>query len=247
MQNAERINAIWKNSEQQGSALLVLLALAWYADDTGRAWPRVASLARRTRLSIRHLRRILRRLEAARELVVEPMPDDRRRHAYRLVVQPAAPAGGAPRRKALPPPPGPLAATGFREEPPSFRQAERLRRLAAALPEELPGAAAWRRRILALSGSPGEVEDHLVAFDAELLRDAEAALDPEDARRLRRQVADAVDGLLRSTTVRLPASEAPRQRHRFHTEKLREHWGLPELSLFSPAAEGLAAARPPPP
>lgn len=64
-------SAVWANSEQKGSALLVLLALADYANDEGVCWPSVASLQKRSRLSRRSVQLQLRRLEAAGE--IEPV------------------------------------------------------------------------------------------------------------------------------------------------------------------------------
>jgi hypothetical protein len=55
----------WERAPVDGGALLVLLALCDYANDTGTAWPAVGSLARRARLSTRQARTILRRLELA--------------------------------------------------------------------------------------------------------------------------------------------------------------------------------------
>ena len=60
---------IWEHSRQQGSALLVLLAIAdWARDDGSHAFPTVAMLARKTRLSARSVQRILRSVEEAGEL-----------------------------------------------------------------------------------------------------------------------------------------------------------------------------------
>ncbi len=75
---------VWKRSRQSGSALLLLLALADYADDAALAWPRVETLAAKARLRERHARRLLRQLEEAGEISIEVDPDDRRRRVYRL-------------------------------------------------------------------------------------------------------------------------------------------------------------------
>jgi hypothetical protein len=42
---------VWQHSEASGNDLLLLLALADIADDTGKCWPSVAHLAEKTRLS----------------------------------------------------------------------------------------------------------------------------------------------------------------------------------------------------
>ena len=54
------ISAVWERSKQHGGYLLVLLALADFADDQGCAWPSVATLSRKARLSERQTRRALR-------------------------------------------------------------------------------------------------------------------------------------------------------------------------------------------
>lgn len=64
----DALTAVWKHSEQKGGDLLVLLALADYADDMDCVWPSVETLASKARLTSRHIRRILRRLESAGEI-----------------------------------------------------------------------------------------------------------------------------------------------------------------------------------
>jgi hypothetical protein len=50
------INRAWENSAAQGSDLLVLLALADFADERGKAWPSNATLARKARVCERQVR-----------------------------------------------------------------------------------------------------------------------------------------------------------------------------------------------
>lgn len=55
---------VWEHSEEEGGALLVLLALAdWANDDGSRIFPSIASAAKKSRLSERQVQRILRLLE----------------------------------------------------------------------------------------------------------------------------------------------------------------------------------------
>jgi hypothetical protein len=67
---------VWQGSRQRSGKLLALLALADHADDQGKAWPGVPLLARKTRLSERHIRRCLNQLVASGDLEVlgEPAP-----------------------------------------------------------------------------------------------------------------------------------------------------------------------------
>lgn len=65
------ITAIWDEKHLAGSDLLVALALADWADDNGRCYPSIASVASKSRLSRSQAQRVLRRLEEAGHLVVE--------------------------------------------------------------------------------------------------------------------------------------------------------------------------------
>lgn len=55
---------VWDDADCDGSELLVLLALADYADDDGWCYPSLPAIARKTRMSERHVRSQLRKLEA---------------------------------------------------------------------------------------------------------------------------------------------------------------------------------------
>lgn len=66
------MNRVWEYSAVGGSELLVLLAIADHAhDDGGGAWPSVPTLARKCKLSDRHVRRVIRALEDSGEIAVE--------------------------------------------------------------------------------------------------------------------------------------------------------------------------------
>ena len=57
------MSAVWEHAPAEGGKLLVLLALADHANESGLCWPSLPSLAKKARLSQRHVRRILRELE----------------------------------------------------------------------------------------------------------------------------------------------------------------------------------------
>lgn len=63
---------VWDYSRQSGSSLLVLLALADFANDQGTCWPSVSTVADKARISERHAQRILRELVQSGELVCLP-------------------------------------------------------------------------------------------------------------------------------------------------------------------------------
>jgi len=64
------MNRVWENSSASGGELLVLLAIADHANDRGSAWPGIDSLARKSRLTTRHVTRCLNNLAAAGELQI---------------------------------------------------------------------------------------------------------------------------------------------------------------------------------
>ena len=61
---------VWDDSSQKGGALLLLLAIADFADDAGYAFPAETTLASKIRMSPRHTRRMIAGLEQVRELFV---------------------------------------------------------------------------------------------------------------------------------------------------------------------------------
>lgn len=62
------MSRVWEHSGQRGGALLILLALADFADDDGYAWPAVPTLATKARMTERNARYALRSLEADGEI-----------------------------------------------------------------------------------------------------------------------------------------------------------------------------------
>ena len=61
---------VWALSKQSGTGLLMLLAIADFADDDGNAYPSVGTLAAKCRMSDRNANHILAALQAAGELEV---------------------------------------------------------------------------------------------------------------------------------------------------------------------------------
>ncbi len=54
---------VWQTSQEHGTSLLMLLALADYANDSGKCWPGVKALAQKCRISERNARFLIRQLE----------------------------------------------------------------------------------------------------------------------------------------------------------------------------------------
>jgi len=60
----------WEKSQQRGSYLLTVLALADLSNDDGWCWPSVEHLASKVRVKPRQMFNILQKLSAAKEVVV---------------------------------------------------------------------------------------------------------------------------------------------------------------------------------
>lgn len=121
-----------------------------------------------------------------------------------------------------------LQGPGRREIDPELPVAERLQALAASLPDDLPAAAGWRQRVLALAGPAEEVEAALQQLDGELMAAVEARLAAEERERLGAEVEAIVDGL----RDRFPDDELAALRGRLFRQRLRRTRELPVLTLF---------------
>ncbi len=78
---------VWDNSPTAGTERLVLLAIADTADDNGgNAWPSIPTLARKTRLDVRTVQRVIRRLVGADQLRVDTAAGRAGTNVYTLVL-----------------------------------------------------------------------------------------------------------------------------------------------------------------
>jgi len=77
---------VWQSSRHRSGNRLVMLAIADHADDEGKAWPGIPLLARKARLSERHIRRCLNELLMSGELEIlaEPAPSGGKWYQIRL-------------------------------------------------------------------------------------------------------------------------------------------------------------------
>jgi hypothetical protein len=78
------MSAVWSDAPYEGGILLVLLALADYANDEGECWPRVDSIAAKARLTQRQTHNILRQLKADGVLTVHSGGGRGRSSHYKL-------------------------------------------------------------------------------------------------------------------------------------------------------------------
>ena len=77
---------LWRNSTAKGSELLLLLAIADWADDNGKAWPSVDTLSQKTRLSKRQTQSIVRQLEADKLLITHPNQGPNGVNIYQIIM-----------------------------------------------------------------------------------------------------------------------------------------------------------------
>ena len=61
---------VWEESQHGGTELLMLLAIADFANDGGEAWPSVGTLAKKLRVTPRHAKNLLKTLRDSGELIV---------------------------------------------------------------------------------------------------------------------------------------------------------------------------------
>jgi hypothetical protein len=78
--------AVWQGSQHGGSALLMMLAIADFADDKGQAYPSVSTLAEKTRMKSRNANYLLRELQGSGELVIKIGAGPRGTNLYRIAL-----------------------------------------------------------------------------------------------------------------------------------------------------------------
>lgn len=82
------MSQVWANSRHKGSALIMLLAIADFADDDGYAYPAVETLASKSRMSERNTRYVLETLTRSGELLVEHGTGPKGCNRYRVQISP---------------------------------------------------------------------------------------------------------------------------------------------------------------
>jgi len=78
------MSLVWDHSPYFGGTLLVLLALADWADDAGYCWPKIAAIARKARLTERQVHNILSQLTTDNMISVERGGGRGKSNRYRL-------------------------------------------------------------------------------------------------------------------------------------------------------------------
>jgi hypothetical protein len=93
---------VWEHSRHAGTDLLMLLAIADFADDDGNAYPAVHTLANKCRMKPRNATYILRALEASGELQVLLNKGPKGANRYRIVLEALGVQGVAPLQSIAP-------------------------------------------------------------------------------------------------------------------------------------------------
>jgi len=81
------MSAVWDDASYEGGTLLVLLALADWANDEGYCWPSVGAIAKKVRLSTRQVHRILKQFEDEDVIAIERGGGRSVSNRYRLNMQ----------------------------------------------------------------------------------------------------------------------------------------------------------------
>lgn len=80
------ISRVWDYSAQKGNDLLMLLAIADFADDDGNAYPAVSTLATKCRMKPRNANLILAAIKASGELEVRQNEGPNGTNRYRIIL-----------------------------------------------------------------------------------------------------------------------------------------------------------------
>lgn len=90
----EALTAVWKHSPARGGKLLVMLALADYADEHGWSYPSVGTLAKKARLSVRAVQFAIRTLVEEGQLKIDEGGGPMGVNRYQVVMQGGADSAG---------------------------------------------------------------------------------------------------------------------------------------------------------
>ncbi len=91
---------VWDNSPYEGKALLIHLALADFANDSGECWPSQNTLAKKSRCSVRHVRDVVHEMEKDGLVEIVSVSTGYDSHRYKLIARNSVP----PRNSTTPTP-----------------------------------------------------------------------------------------------------------------------------------------------
>lgn len=94
---------VWAESVHSGTDLLMMLAIADFADDDGNAYPSVGTLAQKCRTTPRHVNRILAVLRESGELEIRLNEGPKGTNRYRIALKGVTPVSPLTNRSPLTP------------------------------------------------------------------------------------------------------------------------------------------------
>jgi len=94
---------VWANSRHSGTELLLLLAIADFADDRGNAHPAVSTLAKKCRMTSRNVNHLLAALRAGGELEIRLNEGPKGTNRYRITLADDRVKSASPLKLATPP------------------------------------------------------------------------------------------------------------------------------------------------
>ena len=80
------MSTVWARSKQKGTALVIILALADFANDDGVCWPSVSTLARKARTGKRNVQYLLQRIVQSGEISIQEGAGPNGVHLYTVDV-----------------------------------------------------------------------------------------------------------------------------------------------------------------
>jgi uncharacterized phage protein (TIGR02220 family) len=80
------ISWVWQNSKQKGGALLLELAIADFADDQGRAWPAIATLAVKARMTPRNVNLVIEKKLKPAGLIIKQNAGPHQTNLFQLPI-----------------------------------------------------------------------------------------------------------------------------------------------------------------
>ena len=80
------MSLVWDHSTQKGSSLILLLAIADYANEDNRAWPSIGTLAAKIRMSERNTQILMRKIMDAGELEMQQNAGPNGTNVYRITL-----------------------------------------------------------------------------------------------------------------------------------------------------------------
>ena len=80
------MSLVWDHSTQKGSSLILLLAIADYANEDNRAWPSIGTLAAKIRMSERNTQILMRKIMDAGELEMQQNACPNGTNVYRITL-----------------------------------------------------------------------------------------------------------------------------------------------------------------